>query len=58
MDEAVENTILTALMGQGASTNYVLDTSFPTALEYGPRFFVLQGPAGLTMLNESPRLYL
>jgi len=36
----------------GASTNYVLDVSFPTPEEHGPSFFVLQGTAGLTMLND------
>ena len=42
----------TVLIGQGASTNYVLDISFPTPEEHGPSFFVLQGTAGLTMLND------
>ena len=40
------------LIGQGPSTNYVLDISFPTPEEHGPSFFVLQGTAGLTMLND------
>lgn len=36
----------------GASTNYVCDISFPTPEEAPASFFVLQGTAGLTMLND------
>ena len=36
----------------GASTNYVLDIKFPTPPEHPPSFYILQGTAGLTMLND------
>lgn len=36
----------------GASTNYVCNLSLPTPPDRPPDFFVLQGTAGLTMLND------